>query len=252
MLQVEGDRAANLRTATEIIESHAGHDLYVLPELSSSGYGEKAFQRLDQLAEDWDGPSLEVFSTLARKQSCAICYSFPRREKDGFTISAAVVDPNGELVVRYDKWHVCSTGVCCEQEYFVDGTRPPETFEINGIRIGVAICYDIRFPEIFRKLTVEHHVDLLIHPGGWPRDEGFETWHDFVRVRAMENCIYILSTNWAGPDNGSTVFCPPFAKEGNGLLGDEPGVLPGLVDPVYLSKIRETYPYLVDRKPEMY
>lgn len=254
--QVLGDRDANLRTAEAEIRAHPGHDIYVLPELSSSGYGGAVFRGLDQFTENWDGPSFEAFSALAAELGCHICYSFPRRRRGGgYTIAAAVVGPTGEAVVRYDKWHVCSTGVCCERDFFVDGKRPLETFEVGGVTVGVCICYDIRFPELVRRLTVEQEIMLLLHPVGWPRDEGFHTWHPFVLTRAVENTISIMSTNWAGSGNGYTVFCPPFVDGQTSVpvfLEDEPGVLVGTVDPAALRAIRGEYPFLADRNREMY
>ena len=254
--QVTGNREANLLTATEAIRAAAGHDIYVLPELSSSGYGVDVFRVLDDLAEDVQGPSFKTFSELAQRQNCFICYSFPRRAGNRqFNISTSVVDRNGELVAHYDKWHVCSVGVCCEKAYFIPGESPLAAFDVNGIQVGLAICYDIRFPEMVRKLTLEKNIALLLHPGGWPRDEGFHTWHAFVQVRAMENSIYIMSTNWAGRYNGWTAFCPPFIdgeKFKLKKLGIAPGVLSGIVDICLLEEVRRTYPYLTDRNIARY
>ena len=254
--QVIGNREANISNAIKAITAAPGHDIYVLPELSSSGYGVDVFRALEDLAEDVKGPSFRAFSDLARRQSCFICYSFPRRAGNRkFNISTSVVDRNGNLVAHYDKWHVCSTGVCCEKDYFSPGESHLGAFDVNGIKVGLAICYDIRFPELARKLALEKDISLLLHPGGWPRDEGFHTWHMFVQVRAMENSIYIMSTNWVGPDNGCTAFCPPFLdgeKCKLEKLGTAPGVLSGIVDIGYLEEVRRTYSYLTDRKGDMY
>ncbi|WP_457554234.1 carbon-nitrogen hydrolase family protein [Desulfobacula sp.] len=252
---VMGNRPVNISTAIEAITAAFGHDIYVLPELSSSGYGVDVFQTLEDLAEDLMGPSFIAFSDLAKRQRCFICYSFPRRVGNGkFNISTAVVDRNGNLVAHYDKWHVCSTGVCCEKDYFSPGESPLAAFDVNGIQVGLAICYDIRFPELVRKLTVERDISLLLHPGGWPRDEDFHTWHTFMQVRAMENSIYIMSTNWAGLDNGCTAFCPPLLDSESKLekLGSAPDVLSGIVDMRYLKEVRRKHPYLTDRNADMY
>lgn len=254
--QVTGSREANLSNAIQEITAAHGYDIYVLPELSSSGYGVDVFQALEDLAEDVEGPSFRAFSDLAKRQGCFICYSYPRRaENRKFYISTAVVDRDGILVAQYDKLHVCSTGVCCEKDYFSGGVGPLAAFDVNGIQVGLAICYDIRFPELARKLALERGISLLLHPGGWPRDEGFSTWHMFVQVRAMENSIYIMSTNWAGPDNGCTAFCPPFLDGGKCTLeklGSAPGVLGGTVDTLHLEEVRRKYPYLTDRNGVKY
>ena len=251
-----GNRKANIRKAIEAIRAKPGHDIYVLPELSSSGYGEVVFNRLEDHAEDWDGPSFEAFSPLARDLGCYICYSFPRRRSAGdFTIAAAVVGPAGDIEARYEKWHVCSTGECCEKRYFSSGRRPLEVFDVFGVRVGLCICYDIRFPELTRYLAVEKQISLLLHPGGWPRDKGFFTWHTFVTTRAVENTIYIMSTNWAGINNGGTAFCPPFVDGDEACLTElnsKPEVLIGSVDMAHLENVRKNYPYLKDRNREMY
>ena len=249
--QVEGNRQANIETAIKAIVSAEPHDIYVLPELSSSGYSLQVFGALDELAEELEGPSYKAFSEVARERGCCICYSFPRRvQQHQFTICTAVVDRSGALAAFYDKLHVCSTGDCCEKDYFVAGRGPLASFEVKGAKVGLAICYDIRFPEMIRKLALEENIVLLLHPGGWPKDECFFSWHTFVQTRAMENQIYIMSTNWAGPDNGRSAFCPPFVDGRDSTiqtLEDSPGVLSGVVDPQYIREVREKYPYRMDR-----
>jgi len=251
-----GNREANIRTAMDMIKATPGHDIYVLPELSSSGYDESVFNRLEDLAEDWGGQSFEAFSRLSKELGCYICYSFPRRRSSNeFTIAAAVVGPTGGIEAKYDKWHVCSTGDCREKRFFKNGKRPLEVFEVSGVRVGICICYDIRFPEVSRYLAVEKEISLLLHPGGWPRDKGFFTWHTFVTTRAVENTIYIMSTNWAGLNNGGTAFCPPFVDGDEACLNKlktNPDVLIGTVNMAHLENVRKNYPYLKDRNQDMY
>jgi len=257
MLHEQSAREANIQRARSMIAAAPGHDLYVLPELASSGYGREAFTQLDRLAEDLDGPSFRAFSALAQRQDCWICYSFPRRTAGRPTICAAVVDRHGQLAAVYDKWHVCGTGDCPEKRFFDAGQSPPAVFTIEAVRVGLCICYDIRFPELARKLALEEGVALLIHPGGWPRGEGLETWRPFVISRAIENGIYIMSPNRAGARNGGTVFCPPDVD----LVGRHPqtladenaeGVLVGHVDLDRLEAHRRSSGLLADRRPDLY
>jgi nitrilase len=250
-----GQRQSNLERAQELILAHSGHDIYVLPELASSGYGIEAFQQLDRLAETERGPSFSFFSRLAVQQECFICYSFPRRHESGkYTISAAVVNDGGKLVCLYDKMHVCQFGDCTEKDFFAAGARPAGVFDIQGVKVGVSICYDIRFPELTRYLVLKEQIVLLLHLGGWPRDAAFYTWHTFVTTRAMENGIYIMSTNRAGDYNGCSIFCPPFVDNQvkPTSLGSAEGVLVGKIDLSTLEEIRSTYPFLQDRRPELY
>lgn len=257
-LHQQGQREANIAKAQSMIESSPGHDIYVLPELASSGYGLDAFRQLDQLAEDLEGPSFQAFSKMARENECFICYSFPRKQPTGKpTISAAVVNRTGDLVTHYDKWHVCQNGDCYEQTYFAPGNTGLASFLLDGIRVGICICYDIRFPELPRNLAIKEGVVLLLHPGGWPRDAGFASWHSFVIARAMENSMYVMSINRAGSDNGHSIFCPPYPDfqtlHPNYLADRETeGVLVGEVNLDTLEELRQTYPLLEDRRPELY
>lgn len=257
-LHQEGQREANIAKACAMIRAQPGHDIYVLPELASSGYGLEAFRQLDHLAEDLKGPSYEAFAALAKAQQCFISYGYPKRQPGGkATISAAVVDPTGAIVADYDKWHVCQNGDCYEQTYFAPGQTPRSSFEVNGVRIGICICYDIRFPEIVRDLAIEEGIHLLLHPGGWPRDAGFRSWHPTVFTRAIENGIYIMSINRAGAENGHSVFCPPYPDFQTchpTYLPDREaeGMLVGKVDLQTLAETRKTYPLLQDRRADMY
>lgn len=258
ILHQEATREANLERAAAMIQRAPGHDLYVLPELSSCGYGKVAFEALDQLAEEMDGPSFKTFSKLAKAHNCFISYGYPRCNPGGKpTISNAVVNRKGELVAHYDKWHVCQSGDAFEKRYFDAGQAPLETFSVGDVRVGVCICYDIRFPELVRKLALEQGIHLLLHPGGWPRDEGFHSWHPFVFTRAVENAIYIMSVNRASRDNGHSVFYPPYPdfKTTSPIMLEEvdaEGVLTGDVDLDHLADIRQKYCLQTDRRPDMY
>lgn len=257
-LHQEGRQAENIAAAVAMIRAHPGCRLYVLSELACSGYGPHAFAQLDRLAEPDDGPSYQAFAQLAREQNCYICYSFPRQNPNGKPfISADVVDPNGTRIATYDKWHICGIGDCSEADYFDMGQGPAAIFEVDGVKVGVAICYDLRFPEMMRTLTLDHQIDLLIHPGGWPRDECFSTWHTFTVTRAVENSIYIMSVNRAGDANGASIFCPPFVQFGvtpPRTLDPEnaEGVLIHEVDPAEVRRIRASYTMLKDRRPDRY
>jgi len=111
----------NLEKATRLISSHAKtfdfvkKTVYLLPELSSSGYGAKTFEHLSKVAEDDEGPSFRCFSALAKEYGCHICYGFPRKKGEVFCISQGVVSPTGKLVLIYDKLHICQFGDSVEK-----------------------------------------------------------------------------------------------------------------------------------------
>ncbi len=183
-------------------------DLVVLPELSSIEYSRAAFDNLDDVSEPLDGPSFQTWRAVAAEHGVHVSYSFARRDDAGTYITIAVVNPEGDFVGHYDKLHMCQYGASMEKEYFGRGDHV-FTYNVNGFVLAPIICYDIRIPELSRLLTLKYGVDLIVHCGAYYRDESFETWHAFTTTRAMENQVFLLSLNRAGPTWGnSALFWP--------------------------------------------
>lgn len=187
-------------------------DLVVLPELSSLDYARATFENLSHLAEPLDGPSADAWGRLARDHGVHIVFGFARAAEDGPRICSALVGPDGAVWGHFDKLHLAQYGASMEKDYFRRGEHL-FVFSLNGFRIAPIICYDIRFPELSRVLTVDHDVDVILHCGAYYRDESFHTWHPFVITRALENQIHILSLNRAGEHYGNSIFCLPWHDE---------------------------------------
>lgn len=264
------DREANVRTMVSNIQEvrekqlaalPAGTaappaTLFLLPELSTTGYHPDTFDKLHLLAEDLSSsPSLCAFAELARSLSCYICFGFPRihQPPSHYSIAQALINPKGELECWYDKLHLCNYGECSETRWF---SKTEESrvavFEIAGVKLGIGICYDIRFPEFFRQLAIEHHVDVILHPGGWPRDSCFSTWHPFVITRSVENQIVIFSINRAGVHFGGSMVAGPWVDQETFPLitADRgPSVLLKFVSKSLIQQVRLQYRLRDDRLP---
>ena len=283
---VAGERDANLARAAALVRAHPGHDLYVLPELSAPGYGDEAFAARAALAEraDASGPSFRFCGALAAEADACVAYGFLRaRDDGGVAIAHAVVAPppaagagEARLVATYDKMHLCDMGACSETAKGVARPETPEpcVFECAGVRVGLCICYDLRFPELWRRMCWAadgrerggdggdgHAADLVVHPSAFVRDATFPTWHAFVTTRAVENQVYVLSVSHAGPDFGGSVACPPWvgpvarAAGEPDLelaptvpLGDGEGVVALRVERAVLAAVREQFPYRRDAR----
>jgi len=187
-------------------------ELVVLPELCTIEYSRDTFDRLSELAENLDGPSVERFRKLAIKYNVAIVFGMPRRDRERYLISQVLIGAQGELLGHYDKLHICQYGASMEKEYFSRGENLT-VLSLAGFRFAPIICYDIRIPEFSRILTLEHRVDCILHCGAYYRDESFASWHSFAITRAMENQLYLLSLNRAGKHYGDSVFCLPWMDE---------------------------------------
>ena len=260
-LQVEllaGQVDASLARAEAMIRAHPAR-LYVLPELNCHGYSDAVLSQLDPSrpeqnpAQDAETGSITAFfARLAREVDAYICYGFLRDAGGGRTcICQAVVDPKGALVLAYDKMHLCDMGDCSEVGYGCSPGGEPGVFEVDGVRVGLTICYDIRFPELYRALAWDHECDLVLHPAAFIRDATFPMYHTFVQTRAVENGIYLLSVSYAGERFGASIACPPWVGPVPGLaqelapasLGSEEGVLPLVLEPRHLDCVRRAYPY---------
>lgn len=224
-------------------------DLIVLPELSSIDYARETFENLIEMAEPLDGPSFECWRTVAQDHQTHVAYSFARKGEQGAYICLAVVNSDGELVGHYDKLHLAQYGASMEKEYFRAGDHL-FTFELKGMRFAPIICYDIRIPELSRKLVLDHGVDVILHCGAYYRDASFATWHDFTTTRALENQVFFLSLNRAGEHYGCSRFCYPWMDEARGPIKfaqtDEEFRIIEL-DPSEITQARETYSFLKDR-----
>ncbi len=245
------DRDRHVARTAALVAAHLereGADLVVLPELSSIDYSRAAFDRLDQIAEAADGASCSVWRGVARRFGVAVVFGIARRHDSGYRISQVAVGPDGELIGHFDKIHVAQFGASMEKEYF-DRSDFGLVFAFRGFRISPIICYDIRIPELTRKLCTAHGAELILHCGAYARDPSCYSWHHFAVARALENQVYLLSLNRAGEDFGASLFCPPWVD------GTQPATVFGnaetlqmfTLDKAVIKRARETYPFLADR-----
>lgn len=244
-------RRAHVSALAERISRHLAErpaDLVVLPELATISYSREAFGRLDELAETLEGESVEAFGALAKAHGAAVCFGMPRAVSGRYFISQVVVGPDGTCLGHYDKLHLAQFGGSMEKEYFNRGDRLL-VFEVAGLRAAPIICYDHRFPELTRRLCLELGADLVLHTAAFYRDESYATWHSFSVSRAMENQVYLLSLNRAGPDYGGSIFCPPWMSDLSEArrFGDGECFIRLDVSPEALAEARRNYSFRTDR-----
>jgi predicted amidohydrolase len=244
-------RDAHLARTAEKIRKAIGPglpDLVVLPELSALEYSDDAFTCLDALEEPMYGPSFETYSTLARTIGAGIVYGFALRDGDARYICQAVVDSRGKLVGHFEKLHLANYGASAETAHFSPGHQL-FVFELHGLRIAPLICYDIRFPELVRRL-VELDVDVVLQCSAYTRDLSFYSWRHFVVARAMEAQVAWLGLNRAGDGWGGSVYSAPFvdASTPEQQLGSGELFWPIEIPYDQRAKVRAITPYHADRR----
>jgi len=187
-------------------------DLIVLPELSTMEYSAENFQNIHEFSEELYGETHTRFAEFCRQHNVAVCYGMPRREGDNAYISQVVLGRDGEYLTHYDKIHTAEYGDAAELKYFTRGNHL-SVFEVDGVKAGIIICYDMRFPELIRRLSGEFGVDVILHPVAFAQDLSFHTWKQFVVSRALENQVYFLSVNQSGEHFGQSILCPPWVDD---------------------------------------
>ncbi|NOY13347.1 MAG: carbon-nitrogen family hydrolase [Deltaproteobacteria bacterium] len=181
---------ANLDTAAAALQRVAdkGARLAVLPEMWSCGYD---YRNLKALAKETPRV-LEKLQILCRKFKLVTVGSLPEVENGKIYNTAYVID-NGELLSSYRKLHLFST--MREDEYLTAGQRAVVA-ETSVGKLGLAICYDLRFPELFRKLTLAG-AEIICIPAEWPKPRQ-EHWQNLLRARAIENQLFVIAANCCG------------------------------------------------------
>lgn len=242
----ERDKEVNIAKAIELIRKVDSADLIVFPELTTTGYTTKEI--VEELAEDKEGKTISRFCEIAKEKNSHIVFGFAERKEGKIKNSLAIISNKGEVVNIYRKLHLCNFGDFWEKDLFETGDERV-SFEINGVKVGVIICYDVRFPELARKLALEDGIDLLVHPVGFAKDGSFPSWHHFVITRALENQVYALSVNRAGEHFGNSIFCPPWIdwKVKPTILGEGEEILEKEIDTEIIKKVREEYQFRKDR-----
>lgn len=245
----EGACAANWRVArAALAQAGAGEaDLVVLPEMWLTGY---AYRTLGELALRTP-ESLARVGALAKKYGYFVVGSWAERADDGHLYNTAcIVGPDGRVRARYRKVHLF--GPMKEDRHFVRG-RAVTVVDLEIGRIGIALCYDLRFPELARKMALAG-AELLLYPSQWPGSR-LGHFHTLLAARAIENQVFAAGVNRAGRSvsvqfgGGSTVIDP----RGEVLvqLGGEAGFVEADLDLDQVAAARSTITYLADRVREV-
>ncbi|WP_181703297.1 carbon-nitrogen hydrolase family protein [Chthonobacter albigriseus] len=193
-LPVAADKTANLATLrrTAFLASQCGADVLVMPELFLTGYN--LGDRLAGLAEPLDGPSVAAARAIARETRTALVFGLP--ERDGYDVynTSVAIDRDGSLAGRYRKIQLFGD---IEPTIFTPGDRT-EVVTLAGLKVGLAICYDIEFPEIARSLK-RAGAELICVPTA-NMTPFIDVPTTLVRARALENGVPVVYANLAGAE----------------------------------------------------
>lgn len=216
--------------------------LVVLPEMFSTGFS----MNVAGVAEDDGGPTEGFLSQIARRYSAYVLGGLVTRATDGKGLNEAMVfGPGGERVARYGKIHPFSLGG--ETEHYSRGDNIV-SFDWEGVKAAPFICYDLRFPEIFRS-AVRHGAELFVVIANWPSKRE-RHWVTLLQARAIENLAYVVGVNRAGADPkhiypGRTMVIDPHGKVMVDA-GSAEGIVSAEIDPEVARGWRREFPALTD------
>jgi omega-amidase len=210
-----GNPEANLSKVHDFSRraKEAGAELIVFPEMTDTGYAMPVIQKH---ASHWKAGFVPGLQQIANKLSISIVSGASERSGSSTYNSQVFVDATGDIVATYRKSHLYAVAPVEEQTCFAPGDAFV-SFAFGNLRFGFSICYDLRFPEMFRKLVTEQDVGAFVISSAWPfpRDEHFRV---LAQARAIENQSYVISSNRVGKDD-DLWFC------GNSAVIDPRGVI---------------------------
>jgi omega-amidase len=185
------DPDSSLKKASVFAKNAAagGAEIICFPEQYATGWDPDS----SAFAEDENGSICRAYSDIALESGVGVLGSFREKSDAGLKNTAAFFDENGKILSKYSKIHLFSPAG--EEKHFSPGTSP-SVFEYEDIKFGIAICYDLRFPELFLKYR-RLGVDCVIVPAAWPCKR-LSHWGLFLRTRAIENRYYMAGINTTG------------------------------------------------------
>ena len=251
------DVEENVDRAVAAVEraSECDADLVVLPELFTVGYF--AFDSYARAAESLDGPTLTRLAEAARDSEVGIVAGSIVEDlattdggptEEGLANTAVFLDRAGERRAVYRKHHLFGYD-SAESDLLVAGESLP-TVDFDGFTVATTTCYDLRFPELYRRL-VDEGVTMVCVPSAWPYPR-VEHWRLLPRARAVENLLYVGAANGVGTFEDavlcgrSTVYDP----WGTTLASsdDDPRLVVADCDPALVERVRGEFPALRDRR----
>ena len=251
---VLGDIDANVRKMREFAAraKKAGAELIVFPEMADTGY---AMPVIREQATFWDQGAVPRLQEIARALGIGIISGLSERDGESIYNSQVSINPDGEIVAKYRKTHLFSPPPIEEHKCFAAGDKLV-TFAAGGLRLGLTICYDLRFPEVYRSLACDRGANVFIISSAWPFPR-LEHQRVLATARAIENQSYAVLANRVGKDEG-VPFCGSSAIiDAYGVViaaasADREEVIMGEVSEEVIKTVRERMGVFEHRRPELY
>lgn len=247
----------NLKTAQDLVREakSRGARMIAFPEfLMAFSPASQAPEELCEIAEPIDGPFTTSLRDAARGAQLDILITVyetsPLRNR--VYDSAVWIGSGGEIAGVYRKLHLYDALGFRESDKFVAGNELVPPLKTDFGRIGIMICYDIRFPELARILTLKG-AEVLVAPSGWVEgDLKIDHWQTMIRARAIENGCYVIAPDQVGNIYiGHSMVVDPFGRT-IVEMGERQGMEVVELDPAIVKDVRDKLPLLKNRRNDVY
>ncbi len=248
-----GERAYNVERVIEAASRAERYapDLVVLPEVFTAA---GAYDRYAELGEPVPGPTIERLGELARTlRSNLVCGSIVERDGADLFNTSVLLDRQGQLLARYRKIHLFSFYGSREASVFTSGDGLAVARTDIGT-IGLSVCFDARFPEMFRALAAAG-AEIITSPSAWPYPR-LEHWLLMHRSRALENQCFYVAANWVGEVGsrrylGTSMVLDPWGSI-VAAAGEQEGLAVADVELDQVRTLRQEFPLASLSRPEAY
>lgn len=235
------NKEENKSKILSLLVEECNNSIIIFPEMTLTGFT----MSMKHNAEELSGNSFRFFSEIAKRCKSEVLAGIIEVSSGKYFNALLSINSKGDLKSVYRKIHPFSFSG--EDKYYTAGNSPV-TSEISGVKTGLSICYDLRFPELFR-LYGKERVSLIVNMANWP-DTRIEHWRTLLKARSIENQCYVAGVNRTGSDpklvypGFSSVF-DPLGKE-IAVLEEKEGVLTAEIEIEYVEEVRRKLPFLKD------
>lgn len=234
------DALSNRQKVEDLMKSAERSDLYVLPEMFTSG-----FVISPEGSAEHDGSTVKWMHAMAKEYDAAICGSMAVAEDGMFFNRMYFVQPDGKIS-HYDKRHLFAYGG--ENLHYTNGKEPVTVF-FRGVRFLLQICYDLRFP-VFSRNNTEKLYDVALYVASWPASR-LSVWRTLLHARAIENQCYVAGVNRVGKDetseySGGTLIANAYGRTVAECPDNAEATVSYVLDMDALMAFRKKFPVLAD------
>lgn len=251
---IPGDVSANLRKMREFAgrAKEARAELVVFPEMADTGY---VMEVIREKATAWNKGAVPQLQQIACDLSLTIISGVSEREGELIYNSQAVIDRSGAILAKYRKTHLFAPAPVEEDKFCAAGDCLT-SIALGPFRFGLTICYDLRFPEIYRALATEEQTDVFVNSSAWPFPR-LEHLRVLATARAIENQSYVILANRVGRDDGapfcgSSAVIDPYGIVVAAASSDREELVVGDLSAEVLRAVRAKMPVFSHRRRSLY